>query len=206
MTALKLNKKLIIIILVFILIIFVLLIINNKKDANLNINVAPSNTKILLDNKEIKAGKNYVSNGKHNLSFSRSGFANNERQININQNDINNVYIVLTPTTEEGWNYYNKNQDEFMKIEGLSGKDFTNKSKDATETYPIIKQLPFDAEPFYRVDYGISKKYPDDPTKIALYVSTSQPQSTQDALETIFDSGFDPSDYEIIFQPLEVSN
>jgi|GEM_PF-4582924 len=68
--------------------------------------------------------------------------------------------------------------------------------------YPLLKKLPIDTLPLYKITGGQSKKYPNDKTKVAIYIISDSPADTQNALDYIRGLGFDPSDYEFVFQKI----
>jgi hypothetical protein len=105
-----------------------------------------------------------------------------------------------------GDQYRLTHQQEFIDVEGVASAESETNSKNIATNNPIISQLPIDATPNYRVDYGVSKKYPNDPSKIALYISADSDFYRHVALSAIYLAGYDPSDYEIIFQPMDLSN
>lgn len=94
----------------------------------------------------------------------------------------------------------------FSELPTSVQKESVAKTDAYENTYPITKNLPLDISPEYRIDYGTSIKYPNDPSKIALYISANSSLNKHAALQAIYLFGYDPSDYEIIFQPLETNN
>jgi len=65
------------------------------------------------------------------------------------------------------------------------------------------KYFPIDVSPQYKILYGRSLKYPNDLSKGAIYIYSSSVQNKHDALQMIYDIGYDPSDYEIVFKEIE---
>jgi hypothetical protein len=202
------SKKLIYIAIIstasLLLILLFVLLPGKQKATNLTIGVAPKDSKIILDSSSyIKVGDNQLSSGEHILKFLHPGFKSIEKKIFIDPSKLKKIYVTLSPNSKEGQNYFDNNQEEFMEIEALGGQYFTENNRIVNEKYPIIKQLPIDSSPLFRIDYGVSKKYPNDSQKIAIYISSPNASGRQLALQTISDSGYDLSDYEIIFQGLE---
>lgn len=97
---------------------------------------------------------------------------------------------------------FSQNKNDTIKNEGEASLKFNKDSQEATKAYPIITDLPQDISPIFRIDYGVSKRYPNDPTKIALYISYDNVADKISALDYIYRMGYDPSDYEIIFESL----
>ena len=144
-----------------------------------------------------------MSPGKHKLKITHSGFADYEKMFLVDANNENIVAVGLTPNSSEGKTYKSQNQDEFLQMEGFVSKQFNSEGKTIIEKYPILSNLPYTADATYRIDYGVSKKYPDDKYAVAIYIGANTPQARQIALWQIIQMGYDPTDFEIIFQNLE---
>ncbi len=61
-----------------------------------------------------------------------------------------------------------------------------------------MPNIQIDASPFYKIEYGWSKKYPGT-RKQAVYISSDNPTDKFAAIDYIYGQGYDPSDFEIIF-------
>lgn len=203
------NKKIIILILVLIVVtvsvaVVVALINKGSNKIETTVYVTPSDAKIVLDKStSISNGKNYISAGNHTISASRSGFTSKKLDFIVQKNSVNIFTMILDTNSSVGTQYLNDHKDEITKLEAIGSQQYTSNSNLIGENYPFIKDLPIDISPLYRIDYGTSKKYPNDPTKIAIYVSAASPKDKQLALSTIYDKAYDPSDYEIIFESLQ---
>ena len=55
--------------------------------------------------------------------------------------------------------------------------------------------------PLYKIGQGISKKNPSE-LSVAIYIASNNPTDKLSALQEIYNLGYDPSDYEIIFEGL----
>lgn len=183
---------------------FIFVVNSKTKDgAEVIIRIAPADATIVVDSTlKAKNGSNRMQPGKHNIAFSRVGFIGDEIQFVVTKEGPNVIVMGLTPNSEEGNKYVEDNQKEFIENDGYGSEEATRKGKLSAETYPLINKLPLDVTPQYRIDFGISKKYPDDSSKIAIYISSASLIDKSDAIQMIYDIGYDPSDYEIIFRPL----
>ncbi|HUD03715.1 MAG TPA: PEGA domain-containing protein [Patescibacteria group bacterium] len=201
------RKKLLIIIIVISAVLFVSVFIfnairNSSKDTII-LTVAPKKSSIIMDaHTVIHPGTIKVAPGNHTINVTYSGFASTEKSFTTTKNQVINVWVALSPNSPVGNNFISSNQNEFLEVEKIAGQEFDQGANQIANLYPIIKKLPYDIFPIFRIDYGASKKYPNNPTRIALYISVTHPSDKQDALITIYDMGYDPSDYEIIFQTL----
>ncbi len=202
------RKIVIILIVVFTLLIlitsvFIFLKIKEQNGIKVSINVAPIDSNIIIDDKKNGInGINYLSAGKHKVIFKRSGFSNQEQNITVGANNNKTILMTLVPNNSEGTNYYNSHKDDFMEIESLGSQQFLETGKIISQNYPLVNELPIDAN-IFRIDYGASKKYPNEPTKTAIYISSSNPTDKFAAIKNIYEMGYDPSDYEIIFKDIK---
>ena len=200
------NKKILALVLALIVaVILASIFITTKKDVvvttGFNILVAPGNSQIYLDGKKIKSGINQTEPGKHSIVVKHNDFTTHKSIVESKLNKIVPLPIGLEPSTAAGVAWKQKNGDEYTKLQAIGDQNFESESKAAVDQYPIISELPKDMSPLFRIDYGISKKYPSS-EKIALYVSSRNPVEKQNALSYIYGMGYDPSDYEIIFEGL----
>lgn len=60
--------------------------------------------------------------------------------------------------------------------------------------------LSVDMSPLYKIEQRQSRKYPNDPNKSAVYISSDKPTDKFAAIKYIYDLGYDPSDFEIVFK------
>ncbi|MEI6237119.1 MAG: PEGA domain-containing protein [Candidatus Saccharibacteria bacterium] len=186
--------------------LFVILLFVLKKDkpilTGFDIVVVPSNSQIYIDGKGVGSGINEATPGKHSIVVKRKDFATHKSTITASNNKITAIPIGLEPTNDAGNRWKLNNKIEYLRLDGIVSKQFNDENNDGVKAYPITAELPKDKSPFFRIDYGKSKKYPNDSTKIALYISANTPANIQSALGYVYNMGYDPSDYEIIFESL----
>lgn len=199
----KKKKILVIVSLIIIILIFVFFATLNKKVATgVDITVAPSDGIIIIDNKKAHSGVNSLSTGTHTIEVKRDNFTSSTTDIDVIKNQVVIVPISLNPSNNEGEKIKSEKKTEFLALDGIISQQYTNQGDLVANAYPIIKDLPKDISPIFRIDYGTSKRYPNNPTKIALYISSDNPADKQAGLNYIYLMGYDPSDYEIIFEGL----
>lgn len=202
------NKtKIVIISITIIFVAFVLLFFtlnrNNGKYL-VDVVVIPKDAKITLDkNQTIGNGENYITAGKHSISATRQGFESDSQIFIVDKTNDNKAWLVLNSNSDVGKEYIKSHQEEFTGMEKLADERYEADSQKLLDKYPIINNLPKDMLPLYRIDYGASIKYPGDQTKIALIISYDNPTDKSAAIKSIYEMGYDPSDYEIIFKGIE---
>jgi hypothetical protein len=109
------------------------------------------------------------------------------------------VTVTLTPSNEEGAEWLKTHPKEALKRESIGGTSYNSDSEQALKKTPLISSLPF-IDQLYRVDYGLSKKTPDDPTATAIYIKYYTEEGKTQALDWIRFKGYNPSSLEIIYQ------
>lgn len=177
--------------------------IRNTGKSVVVVSVAPKDAKLLLDQtKYIKSGNDRIAPGNHVIKASRVGFVTEEQHFIVSKDVSNVVLVALTPNSNVGTTYLNNHQNEFIKIGDLGEQQNNRITAVIIKQYPIVNHLPADLSPLFTINYGKSKKYPNDPTKIAIYISAANPANRQSALLYFFSMGYDPSNYEIVFQNL----
>ena len=208
------NKKRIVIIssltvFMAIIVFYSFITIGRVGKMEVNIVVAPNDSEIKIDNIKVNVGKNYLSAGEHKIIVERKHFLKVESSFSISESDTYVPPIALKPVDSEGLAIEKLNQKYYIEADNLFSEKYIKETNKLEKKYPILKKLPRDYSPNLRIDYGVSKKYPNDESKIALYISTKSGSNSaiyrQTALDIIYRMGYDPSDYEIIFQTLNES-
>ncbi len=200
------NKKISIIVISVIVVLLLVVgffVLNSSTSTGVNITIAPDDSRVFIDSKAAHIGINKTTPGKHTVEVKRGNFYSSTVDFTSIKNEVVELPIGLTPSNTEGEKVKNKNSDKYLELDGLISKQVENESSKIANEYPIVTDLPKDISPIFRIDYGISKRFPDDPTKIAIYISSDNPADKIAAIKYIYIMGYDPSDYEIIFEELK---
>lgn len=189
------------------LIVLTLFLVNKTKTNNgveVTIKVAPKDSIMLVDGSiKVVNGSNWLQPGMHSIVFKRAGFSENKIQFLVTKTGPNLVLMILKHNSDEGKKYADENKNDFSEIEGLGNEEAARLGKSSSENYPLINKLPIDMRPMYRIDFGVSKKFPGDTSKIAIYIGSNNPTDKFDAVKKIYEMGYDPSDYEVVFRGLK---
>lgn len=168
--------------------------------ANFDLRVAPSTAKILLDSKRVSPGVRYLKPGSHSIKVSLDGFSSKTIAFTTKQGEKpRQATILLESNSTTGDTYLTNNPDQAKLLEDLGGTLFSSNSQAITKLYPILSLLPYSGNGF-EVNYGASKAHPNDPHKIALYVSAPNPNKYPDALRWLRLQGYEPTKFELIYQ------
>ncbi len=173
--------------------------------ANLQIEVAPSKSTLTINGNNSKGGSIKVKPGKYDISVSKKGFVTQSQAINIIASESKFVGFVLVPNTPETKDWYQFNQSDNYKAQGISSTLATSSSSDALKQLPFIQELPYIGPGYYyRVDYGyLDSNAQGSPVVFISSASNVTHQARQAALTWIREKGYDVSDFKVVFRTME---
>jgi len=205
------NRNRLIAIASVVLIAFILLIAmavyhytNSIGKVSVKISVAPADSTLSIDGNRVAGSTVLVKPGEHTLVASRQDFVT--ATYKFNTENTTEIPVSLVADNASGQAYITSHRSDFLNVGQIGSSQYDTNSTDLANNYPIVSQLPLDISPEYKIDYDASKKYPNNPSRIALIISANTAITRRAALQAIYTLGYDPSDYEIIFQPLDASN
>ena len=166
--------------------------------AKIDIKVIPEDSSVTMDGLPIKQGGSYIKPGTHKFIARKSGFDDAVLSASVQKKETRDIILLPNPASTEAKQWLAAHPDTQRQREALESANVALVQKYLKDHYPILAHLPLDTI-HYTIDYGKSQKYPYDPTKIALYV-TAVPQFRDMALQWIKFRGYDPSNFEIVYQ------
>lgn len=179
--------------------------LNQNRSHNIFIDLAPDGAEIVLDNKGvIKGGGHRLPIGDHIITAKLDGFSEYTKKFSIADNEVTRLDVLLNPVSEEGYEYLRKHPQEQLHRESLGGKAFNQKAGSLAKNNPIIRELPF-IDLLYRIDYGKSQRYPNNPSRAAIYITLYNADAQNSALDWIRFKGYDPEKLEIIYSVVDSS-
>jgi hypothetical protein len=162
----------------------------------LDLSVAPSDATVKVDGHGSRpAGKIELAPGTHTLELSHKDYASQTIQVTVTGGATTTKGVILVKT---GGPNPKLNEQQTAQAEGQAGKIIEQEGNKVTAQNPLIAKLPYYGQDF-NIDVGVSKKYPGDPTAVAIYITIGGPQAKTHALEWIKAQGFNPDAYEIIY-------
>lgn len=183
---------------------FVLLILNimggRTKTAQLEIEVAPSDAVIVLNDKRVRVGKRRVEPGTYTVTVSRDGFDIQTKNIKLQKGSDEYVGFALVSNNPSTANWYNEHPRDQKIAERVSSIDFDEHATENTD--PIVGDLPFLGPGLeYRIDYGST----DDQQKVHLTVSFVSPEAKADAVAWFANNNYDINKYVVTYTDLLAS-
>lgn len=168
--------------------------------ASVSLDVAPSMATIRLDNKVLSPGTYRIKPGNHTVSFRADGFYAVKQTINILSGQHANMAQALQPSTPDTADWYNTHPADQKKAESISSQNVDTAAAQQLSEAPFLKQLPYiNLTPYFKIDYGVSQKHPNDAKAFAIYIYANSNDAQNQALAWIKQQGTDPSKLEIIY-------
>lgn len=197
------QRKIIILLIVAVVMvgIIALVIYSLIPRASILFSVAPEEVRVTINGSErnIKSGDRVtVSPGETTVEVSRDEFNNYSEVVTLENGDEYEVLVALEAQTAAAEALLATDHSQLI-IQRIAGRDLKNGAEELRAAYPVLEVLPI-VDRFYKVIVCESKKHPDDKTKLALCVQLFELAARQSALAEIKRRGYNPSDYEVIFQ------
>lgn len=182
-------------------------IIDAKTHGTLKLTVVPSDAKIITStNHKLKTGNNKLTPGAYKLTLSRDGFALQTVSETVTASKTRSDTIILEATNTIGLDYLNAHPDERALAESILGQQGQARGDKAVAAHPLVNILPVTRRDFM-INYGASQTHQNDPTALAIYITVgAYAGAKQEALDWITAQGFNPADYEIIYQAPNPNN
>jgi hypothetical protein len=165
----------------------------------LKLAVVPSDSSIKIDNSGASSGTLQLAPGSHTITVSRSGFATKTVTVTIQLKQLGTESVVLQANSQEGLDYLAAHPEEQQAGEGATGAEVNQVGQQITDANPLIKLLPYQGADF-QINAGVSHKHPGQATAVGIYIAASSTAGQQHALSWIKAQGYNPSDYEIIYE------
>jgi hypothetical protein len=170
------------------------------KSASLQLEVAPGDSALELDNHKASASTIAVTPGEHTVTASKQGFGTITRTVSASMSKTAYVGIVLQPNTSTTDNWYTVHATDAILADGIGSHAADYGNKLALQGNAFLKQLP--------ISYGdgqggiieIAQGIPAEPNgPPAIYVTGATPTIRQSVLTFIRTRGYDPASMDIVF-------
>lgn len=134
------------------------LIWNSIYSAKINIVVAPSIAKVVIDGSEYKTTGTYrVKPGEYEVEISADGFVSKKVNVVAVKGESVDLYEYLEPT-EENANWYGEHEEDAGIMSAILIARADEASRKLAEENPILNRLPVEVE-YYTSNYSSYVKY-----------------------------------------------
>lgn len=177
-----------------------LLVDRAQKTATINVTITPESSQITIDGKQASSS-NRIRPGAYVVSVEKEGFHSYEESVDVGSNEVIDLYVALEPSSDETQGWYDENPEDAGALERVLDNQYTQEATTITENFPVISILPYIApRGAYTINYGLSQQADTQ----AIYISYYTDVGRDLALQYIRDNGFNPDDYEIIYEKMEI--
>lgn len=165
--------------------------------AKITTEFAPKGAIATMNGKGIRSTTYSVEPGKYTIEVSFDGFETEKREITVTSGEEQYIGIALESNSEKTENWYEKNENDRQKAEGISSKASDQVNENLSEKFPLFNELPMSwnhntssigTGPSDKIDKGIAVIIQDDSTV-----------GRKSIIEWIKQQGYNPANYEIVF-------
>ena len=192
----------IILVLLFIVVIF--LMIDLRRSATLELLVTPVSAEVTIDGKNYEYGTYKFEPGDLKVTIKKEGFKEQERIVVLSENTVTKLYVYLMPL-DGSFDWYLTHEEDMMILNAIGDSTANENSRTYLERHPIIDVLPIIYANYdeswdyteFRLDGGTFENCKHE---FCLKVTDTTGGNLEKALTLIRESGFEPEDYEIIYE------
>lgn len=168
----------------------------------IEIRVAPASASVFIDNKLYGNGTFRISSGIHHIKIEKEGFISKE--FTFDTATSNKLYTYLLEPNNS-YNWYLTHSDDALLLTSIGDYESTLISDAFNSKYPIMASLPiiyahYDEQYDYtefRIDGG---ELAECDNHFCLKITDTTGGNYELAKQKIIDAGFNPDDYQIIYE------
>ena len=187
-----------------ILVSIIFIIIDSGKNATLDIIVSPLSAEIKIDGKEYKNGTYQFEPGEVEVEITKDGFTSERKTILLEPNKTTKLYTYLMPI-DGSFDWYLNHEEDMMILNTIGDAEANADSASYREKYPIIEILPIQFVDYdknwelteFRIDGGM---FDECEGTFCLKITDTTGGNYEKAIQMIKEKGFNPDDYEIIYE------
>ena len=167
--------------------------------------VAPPDTNIQIDGKEIGNGTQYITPGTYEFTFDREDFFTYTETFEISESDDpddNIIAVPLEPANQLGQAIVDQYADTYLQVEEFAGLAAQIAGQKFRDENPIVNNLPYN-DPNMSIDFGV-----DDEGGLQLIArargyslgGTKQAAAIEAIEAKVAEFGYDPANFVIEYR------
>ena len=185
-----------------------MLIIHNMKTATIDVMVAPTDAVVELNGTKYQNLRSHnIMPGDYHVKISMDGMQTKEFDVEIEDGELERIWTYLLDN-DGGFGYYMSHPDDAAILNDVAdaeAKKFLaeyNKLNSIQEVLPLQYSNTFDENATEVVSISVRWGIDDECKEKAfcLIVHDYTGKNTDKALQLIRDAGFNPNDYELVFE------
>ncbi len=193
------NKiKLGLLVVLVVVLAVVLLVLRSTTRVGLQLDSSPQDAVVEIAGTTYASGFIPLEPGTYTVRVDHEAFLPETRTVTIKSGDVATVTVFLNPDGEKGEAWLLDHPEELERREVQGSRVVSDLADQQSKSLPLIADLPH-TDNLYTVNYGASKKYPEDGTKAALYVRYYSVEGLAQANEWLLFKNVDLEKTEIIY-------
>lgn len=180
---------------------------NIQMNATLDLLVAPVSAEVKINGRTYNNGKHKFDPGTINVEITKEGFRAQNYTIDLPSNKTTKLYTYLVQN-DGSLDWYINHQEDQMIMTMIGDAKADEEGKKYTEEFPAIQGLPiiyvdYLSGPYtdFRVDGG---KFPGCKKDFCIKITDTAGNGYEKALNMIRERGYDPDNYEVIYEYMPV--
>jgi hypothetical protein len=157
----------------------------------------PTDAVVRIDGNVVGDIVTLETNQEYVITGERDGWVAYEETVILHEFS-KNILIVLEPDSEDAHRWRELNKDLYRGLEAASGEESVADGMAMRLRYPIIDFLTYNHENKYVITYGHG--YPNENIDGFFLLIRAPVGLRNTAVKRIYDMGFDPADYLIVFK------
>jgi hypothetical protein len=165
------------------------------------ISTAPSDAIVMINGKTTSAKVHYLEPKKYTFSASKDGFETHTETIYLTEDQTEaDVALSLIALTDDAKSEADKNMEQYLRNEGIAGKQKSADGLRFREKNPIVEKLPYKTL-LYTIGYRSDKT---DPSGMSIIIEVDTTEGRRaDVVAQIERWGYDPTKLNIQFRNYE---
>lgn len=188
--------------LIFFTIILVISAINLRPSVEIELLVAPSSANTTIDGKSYQNGKFNLEPGEHQVHIEKDGFISQD--FSFNTSSTTKVYTYLRQT-DGSFSWYQNHPDDGLLLTQIGDYLTDQEASSYSKKHPVMEVLPiiyanYDKDYNYtefRLDGG---KFDGCNSDFCIKITDSTGGNLDLAKSKIKDAGFNPDDFQILYE------
>lgn len=193
---------------VAVLIAILIIVIHSTKTATIDILVAPTDAVIELNGAKYDNLKSHnITPGDYHVKISMDGMQSKELDLAVKDGEMKKIWTYLLDENGE-FSYYVDHPDDATILKEVADSEAKNFLEDYNKKQSILDVLPLTFSNTFEenatevvsisIRWGTGEECKEKP--YCLIVRDYTGKNTEKALQMIKDAGYDPDDYELIFE------
>lgn len=164
--------------------------------AKVVISLVPNDAQLYINSNKVSSGTHYLTPGEYSITASKEGYGQYKKTFTITDEE-RSIPISLMPQSDQAKSEAEKNDDSYLKNEGIAGKQADTDGKRFREKNQIVSELPYKTL-LYTIGYQSDIS---DPSGMSIIVTVEASEGMRaDVVAQIARWGYDPTELNIQFR------